>query len=137
MPAWLGYSLLTVLLWGLWGFESKLLIERTSPFNAQVLFTFGMLAPAGLALVSRNRFAGTARLRGFGFAVLTGLLGGLGNMAFYTALVDGRTSVVVALGALSPLVTVLLAVAVLKERIAARQRGAIVLALAAIYLLST
>ncbi len=137
MPAWLLYSLLTVLLWGVWGFESKLLMQRTSPYTGQVLFTFGLLIPAGLVLLSRNRFAGAARLRGFGFALLTGLLGGLGNVAFYMALVHGKSSVVVALGALSPLVTVLLAMLVLGERITNRQRCGLALALVAIYMLSS
>ena len=37
---------MTVVLWGVWGFESKLLVDRTSPYTGQVLFTLGLLLPA-------------------------------------------------------------------------------------------
>ena len=113
VPRWLLYSLLTIAFWGAWGVESKLVVDRTSPYTNQVLFTFGLGAPVALVLVSRRRFAGRARRRGLTCAVVTGLLGGLGNVAFYMALSAGRASVVVPLTSLFPLVTVLLAMVVL------------------------
>jgi uncharacterized membrane protein len=137
MPRWLLYSFATILLWGAWGAESKLIVDRTSPYTGQVLFTFGLIPPVLLVLCSRRRFAGTNRRRGLFWAVLTGLLGGLGNLAFYMALTDGKASVVVPLTSLFPLVTVLLAVTALKERLNAGQYCGLALALAAIYLLST
>lgn len=136
MASWLVYSLLTILLWGAWGVESKLIVDRTSPWTSQVLFTFGLIPPVALVLMSRRRFAGRDRKRGVSYAVLTGMLGGSGNITFYLALVDGKTSVVVPLTSLAPLVTVLLAATVLKERISARQWVGLALALVAIYLLS-
>ncbi len=136
MPAWLAYTLLTVLLWGVWGFESKLLVDRASPYESQILFTFGLLVPLVVVLFSKHRFAGAQRGRGTFYAVLTGLLGGGGNLAFYAALTGGSASTVVPLTSLSPLVTVLVGVTFLKERISARQYLGLVLALVAIYLLS-
>jgi len=136
MPAWLAYTLLTALLWGVWGFESKLLVERASPYESQILFTFGLAVPLAVVLFSRHRFAGAQRRRGTFHAVLTGLLGGGGNIAFYLALNEGSASTVVPLTSLSPLVTVLVGVVFLKERISARQYAGLALALAAIYLLS-
>jgi bacterial/archaeal transporter family protein len=133
---WLVHSMLTVLLWGAWGVVSKLIVDRTSPFTSQVLFTFGLVAPLAVALASRRRFEGTARLRGFNYAVLTGLLGGLGNLAMYAALVDGKASTIVTLTSLAPLVTVLLAAVALHERIGRRQVIGLALALIAIWLLS-
>ena len=136
MPAWLTYSLLAILFWGAWGLESKLLVDKTSPYTGQVLFTLGLFLPAALVLCSRRRFAGSNRRRGLFFAVLTGLLGGLGNIAFYMALVPGKASVVVPITSLSPLVTVLLAVVAMKEKVNRRQWAGVALALTAIYLLS-
>lgn len=136
MPRWLWYTLLTVVLWGVWGFESKLLVDRTSPYTGQILFTIGLAAPAAFVLFSPKRFSGKAPKPGVFFAVLTGLLGGAGNVGFYMALSSGSASTVVPLTSLSPLVTVLVGVVLLKERMNAWQGLGLALAVAAIYLLS-
>jgi bacterial/archaeal transporter family protein len=136
LPAWLSYSVLTVLLWGAWGVESKAIVDRTNAFTGQFLFTYGLIVPAVIALASRRRFEGKHQARGFGYAVLTGLLGGIGNIAFYMALMSGKTAIVAPLTSLFPLVTVLLAVAVLKERLTPRQGVGLVIAVAAICFLS-
>jgi len=136
MPAWLVYTIITAVCWGLWGFESKLLVDRTSPPTSQILFTFGLLVPAFFVLLSPKRFAGKRPGRGLCFAILTGLLGGLGNIAFFAALEKGRASVIVPLTSLSPLVTVLVGVLVLKEKMRWFQYVGLALALVAIYLLS-
>lgn len=136
MPAWLFHSLLTIVFWGGWGLESKLIVDRTSPYTGQVLFTAGLVLPALLVLASRKRFEGARKGSGLFYAVLTGLLGGLGNVAFYKALEQNKTSVVVPLTSLFPLVTVLMAAVVLRERISRLQYAGLALALVSIYLLS-
>lgn len=136
MPAWLLYTLITVVFWGVWGFESKLLVDRTSPYTGQLLYTIGLLPPVIFVLMSPKRFAGKRRKLGFFFAFLTGILGGLGNVAFFMALVKGSASVIVPLTSLSPLVTVLVGVLVLKEKMHWFQYVGLALALVAIYLLS-
>lgn len=136
MPAWLAYTLVTVVLWGVWGFESKILVGRTSPCMGQVLFTVGLAVPAAYVLASPRRFAGSRKRLGFGFAFLTGLLGGVGNLLFFAALAKGDASVIVPLTSLSPLVTVLVGVLALKEKLGPSQYVGLVLALVAIYLLS-
>jgi transporter family protein len=136
MPAWLAYTIATAILWGLWGFDSKLLVDRASPYTGQLLFTAGLAATALLVLSSHKRFAGPRPARGLFFAVLTGLLGGLGNLAFFAALERGQASTVVPLTSLSPLVTVFVGVVVLKEKMRWSQYAGAGVALAAIYLLS-
>jgi transporter family protein len=136
MPAWLVYTLITVVFWGVWGFESKILMNRTSPYTGQVLFTAGLAVPVIFVLMSPKRFAGSRRKLGFSFAFLTGLLGGLGNVLFFVALAKGNASVIVPLTSLSPLVTVLFGVLVLKEKLRWFHYIGLALALAAIYLLS-
>jgi transporter family protein len=136
MPAWLIYALLAILCWGAWGVQSKLLMGYTNPYTGQVLATVGLFFPAVLALFSPKRFSGEHKQRGLTFAILTGVLGGLGNIAFYMALVGGKASIVVPLTSLSPLVTVVLAVVVLRERLKRHHYAGIALAMVAIYLLS-
>jgi len=78
-----------------------------------------------------------ARRKGVFWAFLTGVLGGLGNLAFFEALVKGgQASVVAPVTALFPMVTVLLAMLFLKERLGRVQWVGLALAFVAIYFLS-
>ena len=77
------------------------------------------------------------RLPGISWAFLTGILGGVGNLAFFQALVKGgKASVVAPVTALFPMVTVVLALIFLKERLGRVQWVGLGLAFVAIYLLS-
>jgi len=68
---------------------------------------------------------------------LTGILGGVGNMAYFEAMVKGgKASVVTPVTALFPMVTVLLALVFLKERLGRTQWIGLALAFVAIYLLN-
>ena len=129
-------TILTTLLWGVWGFESKLLVDKTSPYAGQVLFTIGILVLGACVLFSSHRFEGVQRPKGIFWAVLTGLLGGIGNVFFFFALKDGKASVIVPLSSLSPLVTVLIGVTLMREKVNRYQLMGLVLAILAIFLLS-
>jgi bacterial/archaeal transporter family protein len=138
MPRWLAYSLLTILVWGAWGAVSKVASEGVDANTNQVFFTFGLLPLIALVWRSpRNAAGGAGRRIGIGWAFLTGILGGTGNIAFFHALVmGGKASIVSPVTALFPLVTVILAVTLLHERVGIAQKTGLVLALIAIYLLS-
>jgi transporter family protein len=85
----------------------------------------------------RNAGGGKGRKIGIAWAFLTGILGGTGNIAFFRALVmGGKASIVSPVTALFPLVTVILAVTLLHERVGTAQKIGLGLALLAIYLLS-
>jgi uncharacterized membrane protein len=99
LAPWMLLSLLTVVLWGAWGLQSKIITDRMSP--------------------------------------LTGLLGGSGNVAFYLALAaGGKASIVVPFVGLAPLVTIVLALVILKESLTKAQVAGLGFALISIYLLS-
>jgi len=138
MPRWLAFSLLTIIVWGAWGAVSKVASEGVDANTNQVFFTFGLLPL--IAIVwrsSRNAAGGTGRRVGIGWAFLTGILGGTGNIAFFRALVmGGKASIVSPVTALFPLVTVILAMTLLHERVGTTQKIGLGLALLAIYLLS-
>jgi len=138
MPRWLAFSLLTILVWGAWGGVSKVASGGVDANTNQVFFTFGLL-PLILFVwrSSRVKTGREGRRIGIAWAFLTGILGGAGNIAFFHALVmGGKASIVGPVTALFPLVTVILAVTLLHERIGTAQKIGLVLALAAIYLLS-
>jgi len=138
MPRWLAFSLLTILVWGAWGAVSKVASEGVDADTNQVFFTFGLLPLIALVWRSpRNAGGGAGRRIGIGWAFLTGILGGTGNIAFFHALVmGGKASIVSPVTALFPLVTVILAITLLYERVGRAQLIGLGLALVAIYLLS-
>jgi transporter family protein len=103
----------------------------------QVLFPLGLVpVMAWMLLRSRRIHAGPNTRAGSSWAFLTGVLGGVGNVAFYAALVRGKVSVIVPMTGLFPLVTVLMARLFLKEKVSVAQMIGLVIAMAAIYLLS-
>jgi len=137
LPAWLWLSLLTVLLWGAWGLQSKIIAERISPWMNQVLFPLGLLPPMVWMLFSKNLRTGVSLPKGGAYAFVTGILGGTGNIAFIASMgAGGKAAIVVPFVGLAPLVTVILARAILKEKITRAQVVGLALALIAIYLLS-
>jgi len=137
MPRWLSFSLITIALFGVWGFVSTVITKEVAPLTVQVLSTIGLLPVALVLGFSQNLRKGTNFGAGFALATLTGVLGGSGNVALYKALqIGGEGSVVVPLTGMYPLVTVILARLLLKERLNRIQTLGIGLALVAIYLFS-
>jgi bacterial/archaeal transporter family protein len=138
MPRWLAFSLLTILVWGAWGAVSKVASDGVDANTNQVFFTIGLLPLMVIVWRSpRNAGGGKGRRVGLAWAFLTGILGGTGNIAFFHALVmGGKASIVSPVTALFPLVTVILAVALLHEKVGTVQKVGLALALVAIYLLS-
>ena len=137
-PRWLLFSLLTVAVWGAWGLESKIAVDRVSPAMNQLLFPIGLIPVVIWALRSRRHsLVAGSRRKGAAYGLLTGFLGGVGNIAFYLALSrGGKASVVTPLVGLAPLVTVVLAMVLLNEKLNRSQWMGLVFALASIYLLS-
>jgi transporter family protein len=137
-PRWVAFSLLTILVWGVWGAVSKVSSDAIDANTNQVFFTFGLLPL--ILLVWRSSRTDAKRERrntGITWAFITGILGGAGNIAFFHALgIGGKASIVAPVTALFPLITVILAVTLLRERMGTAQKIGLVLALVAIYLLS-
>jgi transporter family protein len=74
---------------------------------------------------------------GFSWAALGGFFAFVGFLTFFAALDKGDTSTVVTLSALYPMVTILISIAFLHERLTQRQGVGIVLALIASALLAS
>ncbi len=135
LPKWLRYALLCIFWWGVFGFLAKLGSDRTSPEQMQILFTIGMLPLVAAALWSARMKVETDRLGVF-YAVLIGVLAGLGGVAYFAAMENGKASLVGPVTSLFPLLTVVLAVTFLKERMNRIQVAGIILGLIAIAILS-
>ncbi|HVZ83505.1 MAG TPA: DMT family transporter [Terracidiphilus sp.] len=141
LPAWLVWSFATIILWGLWGLVSKIASTGMDAYSNQLLYTAGLVPLLIFVAITVRRQGAkedrSARRVGIFWAFLTGILGGVGNIAFFQALVKGgEASIVAPVTALFPMVTVVLAVIFLRERLGRAQWAGLLLAFAAIYLLS-
>lgn len=138
MPKWLWYSILTIVFWGTWGVVSKAAMGMMSPLLNQVLFTLGLVPLVLATAMSKNVSVGTNKLQGSAYAFVTGILGGVGNVTFFEALSHGgKASIVVPITGLYPLLTVLTALPLLREKLNRIQVMGIALAVAAILLFSS
>jgi uncharacterized membrane protein len=134
-PVWLWYAILCIFWWGLWGFLSKVGSASANPMQMQVLFTLGML-PVALGMLLQMRWKLDRNAGGATYGILSGVTTGLGTLGYYAALREQNASVVTPLTGLFPLLTIVLAFIVLRERLNKVQLGGMVLALASIVVLS-
>src|SRR3979409_162995 len=135
-PIWLWYALLGIFWWGLWGFLSKIGSVAASPLQMQILFTLGML-PVAVGMLVQMRWKLDRNRGGVTYGLLSGVATGLGTLGYYAALRDRNASVVTPLTGVFPVLTVMLAFVVLRERLNKVQVGGMLLALASIVILST
>src|SRR5262249_13656803 len=134
MPRWLLYSLLTVLSFGVWGALGKAL-EHLSAGQNQAFCTLGIL-PIMLAVSALPKFReGNHKLRGSICAFVAGALVGIGNATYYQAVSVAKAATTVSFTALYPVVTVVLAILLLREKPHPVQLAGIIGSLIAIYLL--
>jgi transporter family protein len=135
LKIWFVYALLTVVTWGLWGVFSKLASNYSKPRQALLFQTVGVLAFT-LIVLSIEKFHFEWNLAGFSWAALGGFFAFIGFLTFFAALEKGNASTVVTLSALYPLVTILISISLLHERLTTRQVVGIALALVASALLA-
>jgi len=131
---WLQLSLTTLILWGLWGFFAKIVLDS---MNWKSLFVFSTVASIILTAIfivfAKPSLALNAQSC---FAMLVGAMGIGASLTFYYALEQGKVSVVVPLTAMYPIVTVILAMVVLREKLSPVQGVGVILAIVAVLLIS-
>ena len=133
---WLLYALITTLFWGTWG--ALIEIPEKAGFPATLGFIVWALtmipcAIAGLILIKWKLERSPKAIM---YGMIIGLLGAGGQLALFHALVKGPAYLIFPIISLSPAVTVLLSVFFLKESTTKRHWVGIILALAAIALMS-
>jgi transporter family protein len=135
IPVWLWYALLGIFWWGLWGFLSKIGSDVAGPMQMQILFTLGMI-PVAIGMLLQMRWKVDRDGGGVAYGLLCGIATGLGTLGYYAALREQNASVVTPVTGLFPVLTVVLAFIVLRERLNKVQLGGMLLALASIAILS-
>lgn len=130
MPLWIFYSCLVIVLWGVVGIFQKLGSNRMSPKGIMVWMTVGyiLLIPWLLNKTAMHNLGAGDMAVG----VLGGLTNGLGAWYLFASLNAGaKASVAVPLTALNPLLTMLLAMVILSERLTPLQWLGVALAIVA------
>jgi drug/metabolite transporter (DMT)-like permease len=137
MLPWPIWTLIALVSWGLWGVLSKLLGEALSPEMGQALSTLGLVPLLVPLAITEGRTLRKASPRGLALALAGGLVTCLGNVTYYAALHHGgAAATVVALSALAPIVTLSMALMLLRERLNRMQIAGATCALVALALLN-
>ncbi len=133
---WFWFSLICVLCWGGWALLSKLGSREIPPSTMQFLFTLGTV-PVGLALLIARRGVLEKSPLGIAYGLLNGVLSGVGGLALFAAYhSNDNTTLITAATALYPMVTVILAITILRERFHPLQALGLVFAAIAIVIFS-
>lgn len=135
MPSWVGPAVVAFLCWGLWAFLPKLTTRYIDPRSAVVYEALGGLLVAAVVLGLLALRPATDP-RGVGLALLTGVLGVAGALAYLLSVVRGPVTLVATVTALYPVLTVALSAVFLREPVTAQQWLGIGLALLAIALVT-
>lgn len=133
--SWILYASLLVLFWGVWGAFSSEPNSRYGYPNEMIyiIWAFTMLIPAFFAMRG-NTF--DRRPVAAMYGLIAGLTGAGGQLLLFQALSDGPAYLIFPLVSLSPVITVLMATVLLRERITRLAVVGVVAALVAIVLLS-
>ncbi len=137
MKIWFFYAVVALVLWGVTGVTQKLSTNRISSARSFLWFCWAMVA-ISLAVLLLVHPQGHLAQGVVASAVAGGALNALGAWTSFRALESGgKASIVISLISLYPLLTVLLAVLILHERLNATQLLGAGIAIVAAILLST
>lgn len=136
LPLWMIFTLVALVFWGITGVTQKLATNYISSQLSFIWYACAILAISFIVGIS-GHVNWHLRPGSILTAVAGGMLNGLGTWTSFKALESGgKASVVIALIALYPLLTVSLAVIFLHEHVSAAQGIGIACALVAAILLS-
>ena len=136
LKPWLVFALITTVFWGVWG--AFIEIPEKAGFPATmgyVIWAITMIVPAVVAL-KRIRWKLETNKRAILYGLLIGITGSAGQLILFQALRTGPAYLVFPFVSLSPLVTILLSLLLLKEKASMKSWIGITIALVAIPLLS-
>jgi uncharacterized membrane protein len=129
---WLTFAFLTVALWGVWGAFAGISAQRGFPETlVYCVWAVTMIVPA-VIVMQREKWKLDRDPRSILYGLLIGLTGAGGQMVLFYAVTTGPAYLIFPIISLSPLVTILMSFALLKER--TTRLGALGVALALIAL---
>ena len=129
---WLWFALMTVGLWGVWGAFAGISAQRGFPETlVYCVWALTMIVPA-VVVMQREKWKLDRDPRSILYGLLIGLTGAGGQMILFYAVSTGPAYLIFPIISLSPLVTILMSLLVLRERTS--RLGALGVALALVAL---
>jgi len=129
---WLTFAFLTVALWGVWGAFAGISAQRGFPETlVYCVWALTMIVPA-VIVMQREKWKLDRDPRSILYGLLIGLTGAGGQMVLFYAVTTGPAYLIFPIISLSPLVTILMSFALLKERTTRLGALGVVLALIAL-----
>ena len=117
MSGWFWWLLFCFACWGPYALLSKLGSNEISAGGMQVLFTLGSV-PIVLAVLARRGFKLEKNRMGIFYGLTAGVFSAAGSLGFFAAFRSGgNASVITTATGMYPVVTVLVALAFLRERL--------------------
>lgn len=133
--SWILYAALLVVFWGIWGAFSALPTElyRYPDQMVYIIWAFTMLIPCYFSL--RHKHFDRRAIAAF-YGLLIGLAGAGGQLILFKALTIGPAYLIFPVVSISPVITVLLALVILREKVSKLGWVGVVLALVSIIMFS-
>ncbi len=132
---WIVPAILTLVLWGLWGYILKIAGTRLDWREVYFMSSLASFTLALMFYLYSKGFSLGLNIYAL-YAALAGIMGGLGYLTFMVAVSRGKASIIIPLTALYPAITAILAVLFLGEKLKPTQLIGIILALIAGILVS-
>lgn len=126
----------TIIFWGLWGFFSKLAVQKIGLQVAIFSYSISLVIMVAYLLFTSQLFPLKNDSLGILYAVLAGASVGIASVFIYTLLGMKPAGIAIAITAIYPVVTLILSMFFLKETLTATQTLGFILALAALVLLN-
>lgn len=133
---WLLYALITTVTWGVWGAFSE--IPEKAGFPSTLVYVVWALTmiPCALVGLKRIKFKLEFNAKSIYLGMIIGLTGAGGQLILFEALKEGPAYIIFPIIALSPVVTIIMSVWILKERAGVKSWIGIIFALVSIFLFS-
>lgn len=132
---WLGFALGVMLLWGVWGAATGVSIARGFPETLiYVVWSLTMIVPT-VVVLARVGWRVDASAGAIALGLLIGLTGAGGQLLLFHAVKSGPAYLIFPIISLSPVVTIAMSIAILRERTGLLGWTGIALALVALPLL--
>ena len=115
---WLLYALVTTVTWGIWGAFSEIPVKQFNFPSTMVYVVWAIsMIPCALVALKNIGWKLDVRKKSVWLGLATGFLGAGGQLILFQALKQGPAYIIFPIVSLSPIVTILLSVIFLKERV--------------------
>ncbi|WP_256549398.1 EamA family transporter [Natrinema caseinilyticum] len=129
------FALIAMISWGMWTAIAKLATETVNPTVAMILsYVASILVAIGYLSIAHDDVAITGE--GVGWALVSGIFAGIGAIAFYSGIAQGRVGTVTTISALYFVVAVVVGILLFENSLGIREVTGVAFAVVSVVLLA-